>query len=294
MKVCVPAGRYVLAVSGGVDSMVLLDLLSNLPGVELVVAHFNHGIRDDSVKDEALVTAAAARYALPVEFAKGRLGRNAGEEAARDARYKFLETVREKHKADATITAHHQDDLIETAFINLVRGTGRRGLVALAVNPKVIRPLLDWQKKDIFSYAKRNNLTWRDDPTNQDETFLRNYIRRRVLPGLTVEQRRSIIDNLDKVTVLEGRISPQIASLSHQIINNDLIDRRSFTALPADLGNEMVLYWLRQRKVRQTDRKTVKRLNVALRASKERTTHPVSSGLNLLIDKKTARFSYSL
>jgi len=184
--------------------------------------------------------------------------------------------------------------LIETAFINLLRGTGRRGLVALAVNPKVRRPLLGWQKKDIISYAKRKGLAWREDSSNQDEAFLRNYIRLRILPELSGKQRRSIIASIDKVAALEAVISPQIAGLSREITHNGRIDRQSFTALPVDLGNEVVLYWLRQRQVRQPDKKTIKRLNEALRASKERTTHPVSSGLNLLIDKKTARFSHSL
>lgn len=289
-----PAGRYVLAVSGGVDSMVLLDLLSILLRVELVVAHFDHGIREDSNDDKLFVKEITARYGLPFESAHGNLGNGVSEEKARTARYNFLETIRGKHEADAIITAHHQDDLIETAFINLVRGTGRRGLVALAANPKVIRPLLNWPKKDILIYAEQNGLTWREDSSNQDETFLRNYVRRRIVAGLSAEQRQSIIKDLSKVAALEGVISPQIAKLSREIINGNRIDRQSFTALPVDLGNELVLYWLRQRKVPQPDKKTIKRLNVALRASKEKTRHPVSSGLNLLIDKKTARFSYSL
>ncbi len=274
--------------------MVLLDLLSGLPRVELIVAHFDHGVRSDSGADEALVKETAARHGLPFESAKGKLGGNASEEAARAARYNFLEGVRLKYKATAIITAHHQDDLIETAFINLLRGTGRRGLVALAINPKVARPLLKWTKEDILSYAKKQGLEWREDKTNQDDTILRNYIRRQILPRLSAAQRRSLISDIDKIAGLEAAISPRINELSRAIVKGGSISRRSFTALPVDLGGELVLHWLRQRRVSQPDKKTIDRLNLALRASKRGTVHPVKAGLDLMVGEKSARFNHSL
>src|SRR4051812_6590366 len=111
MEVSMPAGRYVLAVSGGVDSMVLLHILSTTDEVELIVAHFNHGIRQDSDKDEELVKDAAKQYGLQIEIANGKLGPTASEEQARTARYKFLNSIQKKYKAVAIITAHHEDDL---------------------------------------------------------------------------------------------------------------------------------------------------------------------------------------
>src|SRR6478752_10282835 len=105
MKVVVEPGRYVLAVSGGVDSMTLLDILAKKPGVELIVAHFNHGIREDSGQDEELVGQAAATYGLVFEIGSAQLGKNASEAAARDARYGFLRQVQAKYKAKAIITA---------------------------------------------------------------------------------------------------------------------------------------------------------------------------------------------
>lgn len=294
MKVDVEAGKYVLAVSGGVDSMALLNMLSKLPGVELVVAHYNHGIRADADEDETLAMAVAKNYGWPFESAKGGLGLHTSEETARNARYIFLEIVRNRYRADSIITAHHQDDLVETAFINLLRGTGRRGLVSMAANPKVLRPLLDWTKKDILRYARQQGLEWREDSSNQDEEFLRNYIRRRVMTRLSISQRRSIIKNLDDLTALETAINPQIEELSQIILKDGLIDRSSFTSLPVDLGRELVLFWLRQQRVRQPDKKTVKRLNVALRASKGGTKHPVAARLDLLVGYDSARFSHSL
>src|SRR4051812_31887046 len=115
MKVKVPRGKYILAVSGGVDSMVLLDLLARKPGIELVVAHFDHGIRPDSKKDEVLVRKAAASYGVAFEPGQGNLGPAASEATARQARYHFLDEVLTKHQALKIITAHHQDDAIETA-----------------------------------------------------------------------------------------------------------------------------------------------------------------------------------
>src|SRR6185436_20114617 len=127
MKISVRPGKYVVAVSGGVDSMVLLDLLRQKPKLELVVAHFDHGIREDSAQDRKLVQRIAKAYGLPFVHAKGNLGPKAGEALAREARYAFLRQVQADHDAKAIITAHHQDDMLKTAIMNLLRGTGRRG-----------------------------------------------------------------------------------------------------------------------------------------------------------------------
>src|SRR5579871_6122810 len=111
MKADIPSGKYILAVSGGVDSMALLDILSKKSGLALIVAHFNHGIRADAEADETLVKEAARRKGLAVEIGYGRLGSGASEEKARKARYEFLKRIMLKHQADAVVTAHHQDDL---------------------------------------------------------------------------------------------------------------------------------------------------------------------------------------
>src|SRR6266542_1461422 len=149
MKVRVSPGKYVVAVSGGVDSMVLLDLLRQKPKLELVVSHFDHGIRPDSEEDRRLVQRIARAYGLPFVYARGNLGPKAGEALAREARYAFLRRVQQEQGAKAIITAHHQDDMLETAIMNLLRGTGRRGLSSLKSREGLLRPLLNWTKKDI-------------------------------------------------------------------------------------------------------------------------------------------------
>src|SRR5689334_6585659 len=115
-------GHYVVAVSGGVDSMALLHMLNSRPDLKLTVAHFDHGIRDDSAQDLLLVEKVAKSYGRPFVFKAGRLGPDASEAGARTARYRFLRQVLRDCGAKAIITGHHQDDLLETAILNMLRG----------------------------------------------------------------------------------------------------------------------------------------------------------------------------
>src|SRR5437764_343012 len=132
MDVVLPKpGKYVVAVSGGVDSVALLDMLARSDDLKLVVAHFDHGIRKDSAKDRKFVEDLAKNYDLPFVYEEGHLGSGTSEAVARGARYDFLHRVKKSHGAQAIITAHHQDDVLETAIINLLRGTGRKGLTSL-------------------------------------------------------------------------------------------------------------------------------------------------------------------
>ena len=291
MKIEVKPGRYVLAVSGGVDSMVLLDLLAKKPGLELVVAHFDHGVRSDSFKDERFVREKTEQLGLSFEAGYGHLGEDASEETARDARYKFLYKVQKKYAAECVITAHHQDDLIETALLNLLRGTGRHGLTAISTNQKVLRPLLKYSKAEILIYAKRNGIKWRKDGSNSDNSYLRNYLRNRVLSNLTPKNRGEILKNVEKVAKTDSKINYEIAKLSQYIIDGQRIDRLKFSLLPFGLAEELVIYWLRQQKIRDFDRKTVSRINSAIRTYRGDSECEVIGGAKLKIFKKTAQFS---
>ena len=160
--------KLVLAVSGGVDSVVLLDVLSKMSKLSLVVAHFDHGIRDDSAKDAVFVGELSKNYGLPFETKREELGKNVSEEKARVRRYKFLREVAEKYNAKL-VTAQHSDDAIETIAINLSRGTGWRGLAAM--DSDIVRPLINMTKAEIISYAKKNHLSWREDATNASDDY---------------------------------------------------------------------------------------------------------------------------
>ena len=290
MKLQLKPGKYVLAVSGGVDSVVLLDLLSREPGLDLVVAHFNHGIRPDAAQDEKLVKLAAQKYELPVELGYGRLEARASEDTARQARYKFLNQVKKDHGAAAVVTAHHQDDLIETALINILRGTGPQGLIAISSNPDIIRPLLGVSKKEIYNYAKEHSLDWREDSTNQDTDYLRNYVRHNVLSKLTPTQRQQILDNIDQIAKSKSYKDELIAKLAKAVAPGGKINRAKFSVLPSEVANELLVYLLRQQKIRDLDSATVNRINLLIRTTKPGSTHNVKNGVAMVVSKDSALF----
>jgi tRNA(Ile)-lysidine synthetase-like protein len=291
MKVLVRPGKYVLAVSGGVDSMVLLNLLAKKPAIELIVAHFNHGIREDSDKDEQLVRQIAKKLGLSFEAGHGYLGAHASEGTARRARYDFLRAVNDRHEADAIITAHHLDDYLETAMINLIRGTGRRGLSAIRVNKEVLRPLISYSKSEIIAYARQKKLVWREDHTNAIDAHLRNYIRNRILSDLSPDKKKLLVENIDKAAALDSRIEDEIAKLSRLSLRNKTIDRETFNLLPASIGDELVVYWLRQNNVKDLNQKTVSLVSNAIRTNHGNTICQVRKNLSIKFTSKAARFT---
>lgn len=286
MKVDITPGKYILAVSGGVDSMVLLDLLAKKPGMQLVIAHFNHGIRPDSAKDEQLVKQTAKRYNTPLEVGHGKLGVKTSEEGARRARYAYLEAVKNKHRADSIVTAHHQDDLIETALLNILRGTRRTGLSSIR-SQDIKRPLLDIPKHEIINYAKKNKLRWREDESNKDSKYQRNYLRNQILPNLSPQKRVEILENLDKVAKLNIEIDKGIATLSHVLLNNKL-NRQAFIMLPPQVADELLVFWLRNNDLGQFDSKTVKRLSTAVKTGLPGRKQAVYGDWQMSLDNRSA------
>jgi len=208
------AGRYLLAVSGGADSMVLLDLFADAAsdrGYELVVAHFDHGLRADSALDRQLVEAAAGRYGLAFVAHQARLG-SASEAAARAARHAWLEHARVSHRAVAVVTAHHQDDLLETSLLNLTRGTGRRGLAPMQTGP-ILRPLLAASRAQLRDYATERRLSWHDDPTNAETSNPRNFLRHRLLPSADSQWRSRYIELVGRLATLNTKVDQKLQLL---------------------------------------------------------------------------------
>ncbi len=178
------AGAYVVAVSGGVDSMVLLDILATAPprrGYKLVVAHFDHAMRPESAGDADFVAEAARGYGAQFVTARAASALT-GEARARAARHAFLQDVIREHPNHRLVTAHHQDDLIETSLLNLARGTGWEGLVPFNKGD-IVRPLLPVSRTQIMAYAKHHHLWWHEDPTNADRSNPRNFLRHELLPS---------------------------------------------------------------------------------------------------------------
>lgn len=264
MRVDIPdIGSYIVAVSGGVDSVVLLDILANQSGANFVVAHFDHGIRDDSGKDAEFVKNLADKYCMRYEVKRVELGARASEAEAREARYMFLRHVKQKYNAMSIITAHHQDDLIETALLNTLRGTKRKGLVSLKNRPDIFRPLLETAKQDILRYAEEHNLEWREDSTNTDLKYARNKIRSQINDGLTSEKRERIISLLHVVQeenkIIDEAISTIIKAQPKQAIAKDLLTQGGLAE-----AYEIAAGWLRSNNV-VFDRQTLQRLVVGAR-----------------------------
>ena len=295
LKVNLPEGKYVVAVSGGVDSVVLLDLLSNVQhptsNVQLIVAHFDHGIRDDSSKDAEFVKNLAKKYKLPFELGEGKLGKDASEAIARDKRYNFLKTVQLKYQAIAIITAHHQDDLIETSIINLLRGTGRRGLSSLKSRDNILRPLLGYSKKELLGYAKKHNLKWREDSTNEDTKYLRNKVRKEIVPKIKPADRDKWLNILRQAESHNEKLDLEINNLLHYGLHKGqpVLNRQWFIMLPHDIAKEVLLTILYKFGAVDIDKKTLERLSVQIK------TLPggkvlQGTGVNIMLTKRSARF----
>lgn len=247
-----------MAVSGGVDSVVLLHILTSnygLPqtGYQFVVAHFDHGIRPDSVADSEFVKELASKYKIPFESAQGNLGPKVSEAKARASRYSFLNQIKKKYKADAIITAHHEDDLLETVLLNLLRGTYRKGLSSLSSHHGLIRPLLGSSKSEIVAYARKHKLRWREDVSNTDETYLRNYIRHTLIPKMLSADEQSKRKLLD-ISISASKQNAQIDQLIQGMIDDKInffatkarIPRNWLIMLPNSIGKEVLIRVLRQ------------------------------------------------
>lgn len=175
--------RRVLAVSGGVDSIVMLDLVcrdNNYSSGEIIVAHFDHGMRENSAEDAEFVRRKSAEYGVECVVGRAKLGAGASEATAREARYQFLRELAAKCGQAEIWTAHHLDDLVESVAINLIRGTGWRGLAVLD-SSGIVRPFLESEsvmdKQAILVYAGKHGLEFREDQTNNSEQYLRNRLR---------------------------------------------------------------------------------------------------------------------
>lgn len=167
---------YLVAVSGGVDSVCLLDMLSRSEH-RLIVAHVEHGIRGEASRADArFVAALAQKYNLPFVSVSLDLGSNASEELARQKRYDFLLAQAQKFGA-VLVTAHHAEDVAETIAINIERGTGWRGLAVLA-RTGVKRPLISFTKTQLYDYALQHRLEWVEDATNASDLYQRNRVRK--------------------------------------------------------------------------------------------------------------------
>ena len=183
--------KLLLAVSGGLDSMVLVHLFQQL-GYEIVVLHCNFQLRGvESFGDQQFIQEYTSQNGIPFSFTQfdteafAKDYKLSTQLAARELRYSWFYEQLEIQKGDYILTAHHADDNLETFLINLSRGTGLDGLTGIpAQNDIVIRPLLPFTRQEIEEYATQNKLVWREDSSNASDKYLRNKIRHHLIPVL--------------------------------------------------------------------------------------------------------------
>ncbi|CAM3097288.1 tRNA lysidine(34) synthetase TilS [Leuconostoc rapi] len=178
----------IVAVSGGVDSVVLLHTLrKQLPTAKLVIAHVNYHLRQESDADELFVRHLAEKYQAIFEYTTWTdIPNTAVEGKARQLRYLFFEKLAHQYHTETIVVAHHADDQAETVLLKLVRGGQIAQLAGMAhQNSHITRPFLGITKQELLDYAQNNRLTWRDDKTNYDASYTpRNFFRNQIIPEL--------------------------------------------------------------------------------------------------------------
>lgn len=243
--------KIIVACSGGPDSVGLLYLLLGLQKelqLKLVVAHFNHKIRgNDSERDEKFVAELAKKLGL--KFTSTRATKKIrNEQEARELRYKFLEKVRAEERAGLIAVGHNLNDLAETVLLNIIRGSGIRGLYSLqSKRDNIIRPLLFAEKKQILTYLKDEKISFRIDKTNKKLVYTRNIIRHKILPEIlklnpqalsAIARTSSLAEQTDQF--LLGISEKIFLEISEKKENTTIINRKDFVALSPAVQSEII------------------------------------------------------
>jgi len=200
--------KLILAVSGGVDSVVLCELCKEA-GYDFVIAHCNFQLRgEESSRDETFVRGLGKKYGTEVfvkkfDTEKYALENKIGiQEAARDLRYAWFEELRQEKKFSFLLLAHHANDNIETALMNYCRGTGLRGLEGMpAISANIRRPLLAFWKEELIEFAKKNRLEFVEDTSNKSSKYTRNLFRNEIIPLISKaypQATSNLQDNIDR------------------------------------------------------------------------------------------------
>lgn len=215
--------RFLLACSGGVDSMVLAHLC-HINGLSFELAHLNYNLRgDDSLLDESLVADFAKRINAKVHVKSidtNALVANSKESIqmlARRVRYEWFQEIKLEYNIDILFTAHHQNDAIESFFLNLLRGTGIKGLRGITNQKDIYRPLIQCEKRELYAYASEHQIPFREDESNASIKYERNWLRHELLPII-----RNRVPELDKIMIKNMSNLNEDYQIIEKAIQNDL------------------------------------------------------------------------
>ncbi|MCC9138076.1 tRNA lysidine(34) synthetase TilS [Pontibacter silvestris] len=251
-QLCLPDTKILAAVSGGIDSVVLCEVLHQLK-YNFAIAHCNFGLRaEDAEADQLFVKKLAKQYDVPF-FTENFNTRTFAEQeklsiqmAARTLRYHWFEQVRRQEGYDYIATAHHSNDTSETILLNLTKGTGIAGLHGIPPkNGHIIRPMLSVSKDDIYDFVTSNRLAWREDSSNETTKYQRNKIRHNVIPVLkeiNPNLEETIQQTAERVSQAESIVAAYISQLGQQAVREkdstiyvDLQPLHKATGLPVVL-----------------------------------------------------------
>ncbi len=231
-ELCQPGESFIVAVSGGPDSLCLLDvlfLLSKKEDFRLHIAHVNYRLRGkDSDQDEALVRAQGAAYGLSLSVLRPKKPAPANlEETLRTIRYRFFEKLHLEKRATRIAVAHHEDDQAETLLLRLLRGSGLSGLSAMRPkNGVVVRPLIAMSREDILRYLTDRHIPYRIDTSNTDPRFLRNKVRSSLIPLLEKDYQpriKKILAHTASLLALDYQFFETSFSLPHVLSGPDTL-----------------------------------------------------------------------
>lgn len=259
--------KLILAVSGGPDSIAMLDILYNLKlenelmkNIDFIVCHVNHMIREEAEEDEKFVKNFCAKINIPFFSKKinipeiSKIEKKGLEEIARIERYKFFDEIMQKTGANKIAIAHNKNDKIETIIMNFLRGSGSSGLIGIEPikNQKYIRPLIECERTEIEEYCIKRNLQPKIDKTNFDNHYTRNKIRNVVIPYIKEEFNPNIINTIDRLSDLikeeEEYIENQVINVYNQILINEknekqiILDLKKFNLQEKVIKSRILLY----------------------------------------------------
>ena len=259
--------KIVVGVSGGPDSITLLDLLlklknQNIIKFDIVVCHINHMIREEATSDEEYVKEYCNKHNIECfvkraeveEIAKqNKMGT---EETGRKIRYDFFYEILEKTKSNKIATAHNANDNAETVLMNIIRGCGTSGLKGIEANNKqLIRPLIECSRKEIEEYCKQNNLNPRIDKTNFENDYTRNKIRNMLIPYIQENFNPNIVEGINRLSslskqendYLEKETQKAYISIVEEITNISIsLDLKKFNSLEKVIKSRVVLYTINE------------------------------------------------
>ena len=255
--------KIVLAVSGGPDSISMLNILNNIKtrkiiDFEIVVAHINHMIRKEAKEDEEYVKNYCMKnnidfYSKSIDVIKLANNNKIGtEEMGRIVRYEFFDEVLEKTNSNKIAIAHNKNDKAETIIMNILRGSGITGLKGMDVkNGKYIRPLIECERVEIENYCKKEELNPRIDKTNFENTYTRNKIRNIVIPYIKEEFNPNIIETLNRLSEVvvdeESYIETQISKIYKELVDLEsekeiILDLKKFNIQEKVIKSRIIIY----------------------------------------------------